>query len=99
MGFSLDLTPEQLALVAVLRPARGHRGHPAGLRLPDSPGVLGWPAGRLQVGRGAGKDVLALTGRDLRQYCALLRGRKYSEAIIRRRMVAWREIEERMEEE
>lgn len=41
MGFSPDLTPEQLALVAVLRPARGHRGHPAGLRLPDSPGVLG----------------------------------------------------------
>ena len=45
------------------------------------------------------KDVLALTGRDLRQYCALLRRRKYSEATIRRRMVAWREIEERMEEE
>lgn len=45
------------------------------------------------------KDVLALTGRDLRQYRALLRRRKYSEATIRRRMVAWRKMEERMKEE
>ena len=45
------------------------------------------------------KDVLALTDRDLRQYCALLRRRKYSEATIRRRMVAWRKMEERMKEE
>ena len=35
------------------------------------------------------KDILALTDRDLRQYRALLRRRKYSEATIRRRMVAW----------
>lgn len=34
------------------------------------------------------KDVLALTERDIRQYCALLRRRKYSENTIRRRMVA-----------
>ena len=45
------------------------------------------------------KDVLALTDRDLRQYCALLRRRKYSEATIRRRMVAWRKMEEKMKEE
>ena len=45
------------------------------------------------------KDILALTGRDLRQYCALLRRRKYSEATIRRRMVAWRKMEEKMKEE
>ena len=45
------------------------------------------------------KDVLALTNRDLRQYCALLRRRKYSEATIRRRMVAWRKMEEKMKEE
>lgn len=36
-----------------------------------------------------GKDVLALTEQDIRQYCALLRRRKYSENTIRRRMVAW----------
>lgn len=36
-----------------------------------------------------GKDVLALTDKDRRQYCALLRRRKYSENTIRRRMVAW----------
>lgn len=35
------------------------------------------------------KDVLALTEQDIRQYCALLRRRKYSENTIRRRMVAW----------
>ena len=39
------------------------------------------------------KDVLALTERDIRQYCALLRRRKYSENTIRRRMVAWGKIE------
>ena len=44
------------------------------------------------------KDVLTLTDRDLRQYCALLRRRKYSEATIRRRMVAWRKMEEKMKE-
>ena len=44
------------------------------------------------------KDVLALTDRDLRQYCALLRRRKYSEATIRRRMVSWRKMEEKMKE-
>ena len=44
------------------------------------------------------KDVLALTDRDLRQYRALLRRRKYSEATIRRRMVAWRKMEEKMKE-
>ena len=44
------------------------------------------------------KDVLALTNRDLRQYCALLRRRKYSAATIRRRMVAWRKMEEKMKE-
>ena len=32
------------------------------------------------------------------QYCALLRRRKYSEATIRRRMVAWRKMEEKMKE-
>lgn len=42
------------------------------------------------------KDVLALTDRDLRQYCALLRRRKYSESIIRRRMVTWRKMKERI---
>lgn len=44
------------------------------------------------------KDVLALTDRELRQYCALLRRRKYSEATIRRRMVSWRKMEEKMKE-
>jgi phage integrase, N-terminal SAM-like domain len=44
------------------------------------------------------KDVLTLTDRDLRQYCALLRRRKYSEATIRRRMVSWRKMEEKMKE-
>lgn len=36
------------------------------------------------------KDVLALTDKDIRQYCALLRRREYSENTVRRRMVAWR---------
>lgn len=35
------------------------------------------------------KDVLTLSERDIRQYCALLRRRKYSENTVRRRMVAW----------
>lgn len=39
------------------------------------------------------KEVLALTDKDLRQYCALLRRRKYSENTVRRRMVAWRMME------
>ena len=39
-----------------------------------------------------GKDVLALTDRDSRQYCALLRRRKYSENTIRRRMVVWGKV-------
>jgi DNA-binding ferritin-like protein (Dps family) len=38
------------------------------------------------------KDVLTLTEQDIRQYCALLRRRKYSENTIRRRMVAWGKI-------
>jgi len=42
------------------------------------------------------KDVLALTGRDLTQYRALLRRRKYSEHTIRRRMVTWRKLAERV---
>jgi site-specific recombinase XerD len=36
------------------------------------------------------KDVLSLTERDVRQYCALLRRRKYSENTIRRRKTALR---------
>ena len=45
------------------------------------------------------KDILALTDRDLRQYCALLRRRKYSENTIRRRMVTWRKVEARLDEQ
>jgi len=37
-----------------------------------------------------GKDVLALTDRDLRQYVALMRRRRYSENTVRRRLVAYR---------
>lgn len=37
-----------------------------------------------------GKDVLALTEQDLKQYCALLRRRSYSESTVRRRCSAWR---------
>jgi site-specific recombinase XerD len=36
-----------------------------------------------------GKDVLALSEKDLRQYVALLRRRKYSESTIRRRRVVY----------
>ena len=41
------------------------------------------------------KDVLALAEQDIRQYCALLRRRKYSENTIRRRMVAWGKVDHR----
>src|SRR3954454_22514948 len=37
-----------------------------------------------------GKDVLMLTERDIRQYIALLRRRRYSESTIRRRVTAFR---------
>ena len=57
----------------------------------DLQDIFEWAAAR-------DKDVLALTDRDLRQYCALLRRRKYSEATIRRRMVAWRKMEEKMKD-
>ena len=36
------------------------------------------------------KDVLALTEKDVKQYCALLRRRKYSENTNRRRCTALR---------
>lgn len=42
------------------------------------------------------KDVLTLTDKDLRQYCSLLRRREYSENTIRRRMVTWRKMKERL---
>jgi hypothetical protein len=35
------------------------------------------------------KDVLGLSEKDLKQYCALLRRRKYSESTIRRRWTSW----------
>ena len=38
------------------------------------------------------KDVLALTEKDIRQYVALLRRRKYSESTIRRRVTAMRKL-------
>jgi len=38
------------------------------------------------------KDVLGLTEKDVKQYCALLRRRKYSESTIRRRRTALRLI-------
>ncbi|WP_375431012.1 site-specific integrase [uncultured Friedmanniella sp.] len=37
-----------------------------------------------------GKEVLTLSDADIKQYCALLRRRKYSENTIRRRQVVWR---------
>lgn len=37
-----------------------------------------------------GKDTLTLTDKDITQYCALLRRRKYSENTVRRRQVVWR---------
>lgn len=38
------------------------------------------------------KDILNLTDKDIRQYCALLRRRKYSEGTVRRRVVVWGRI-------
>ena len=38
------------------------------------------------------KDVLALTEKEIRQYIALLRRRKYSESTIRRRVTALRKL-------
>jgi site-specific recombinase XerD len=35
------------------------------------------------------KDVLALSQRDLKQYAALLRRRKYSEGTVRRRLLVY----------
>lgn len=37
-----------------------------------------------------GKDTSALTSRDLKQYAALLRRRKYSESTVRRRLIVYR---------
>lgn len=48
----------------------------------DLQGIFEWAVAR-------DEDVLALTERDIRQYCAPLRRKKYSENTIRRRMVAW----------
>lgn len=42
------------------------------------------------------KDVLALTEADMKQYCALLRRRKYSESTIRRRRLSWNKLQERV---
>ncbi|OBF28278.1 hypothetical protein A5724_28095 [Mycobacterium sp. ACS1612] len=39
-----------------------------------------------------GKDILKLSEKDLRQYVALLRRRKYSESTIRRRVTALRKF-------
>jgi site-specific recombinase XerD len=38
------------------------------------------------------KDVLNLTEKDIRQYVALLRRRKYSESTVRRRVTALRKL-------
>lgn len=38
------------------------------------------------------KDVLALSEKDIRQYLALLRRRKYSENTVRRRVTALRKL-------
>lgn len=38
------------------------------------------------------KDVLALTEKEIRQYIALLRRRKYSESTVRRRVTALRKL-------
>ncbi|MGK2348592.1 site-specific integrase [Actinomyces sp. W5033] len=45
------------------------------------------------------KDILNLTERDLTQYRALLRRRKYSENTIRRRMVTWNKFQARLEQD
>lgn len=42
-----------------------------------------------------GKDVLALSERDVKQYMALLRRRKYSESTIRRRLTSVRLLQQR----
>lgn len=42
------------------------------------------------------KDVLALTENDVKQYCALLRRRKYSESTIRRRLTSLRHLYARL---
>jgi len=42
--------------------------------------------------RQRGKDVLALTDRDVRQYVAILRRRKYSENTVRRRITVLRKL-------
>lgn len=39
------------------------------------------------------KDVLALSDRDIKQYVALLRRRKYSESTIRRRLTSLRALD------
>jgi len=39
-----------------------------------------------------GKEVLELSAKDIRQYVALLRRRKYSESTIRRRVTALRKL-------
>lgn len=44
------------------------------------------------------KDVLKLTDKDIRQYCALLRRRKYSENTIRRRLISWRKLQRALEQ-
>lgn len=36
------------------------------------------------------KDLLTLSEKDFKQYCALLRRSKYSESTVRRRRTAWR---------
>lgn len=42
------------------------------------------------------KDVLNLTGQDVKQYVALLRRRKYSEGTVRRRRTALRLLTKRL---
>ena len=37
-----------------------------------------------------GKDVLGLTDKDLKQYAALLRRRRYSESTVRRRLAVYK---------
>ncbi|TWP34414.1 site-specific integrase [Leekyejoonella antrihumi] len=44
--------------------------------------------------RERGFDVFGLTDKQLRQYKALLRRRKYSENTVRRRMAAWRRFDD-----
>lgn len=51
----------------------------------DLDDVYGWAQARE-------KDVLELSAKDVRQYVALLRRRKYSESTIRRRVTALRKF-------